>query len=496
MKFRIKFAIAAVISFVVCNAALAQNESERWLTDDPHFKSSVRGESNGNTVRIDITCSAENPDDIKKEAIKSALFMIIFKGFEPGPNGEPSISKLTDEVGLYEQKQAEFDSYLTNPKQGMMNAQAELNRTQASPEVKINKKKLTKSTYTVEVNLENLRADLEGRKLIKPANQSTSGYMPNVVILPSDAWMKLEKHKGKYHQVKDNQGKSEDIYNYKDALDEDEVKKALTEIKSKFEKNFKIIGYKEKAAEIAKEAAKQKAYPESKQMSDIDVYAKVIAADLWIKIDIDNKPGSNKMINQKFVSIEAWNPYTGNTAFTGRQISKETSGDNDWELTKNAIREACDEIRPRFVDFFKAREEKGIEGRVRCSVAESASDLNFNSEVEVNGKPTELKRIIESVLRKETVKTTSNVAQFTPDGDQTPTLINYKDVYIPSVIEEEDIDMDAEEGASPSKVFSANNFEKLANKIKSGLNKKCKITSEIYLKGLGQVEIVITGRKE
>ncbi len=469
-----------------------KEESDLWLLADPHFYAEVKGESNGSIARIDITCSAEKIEDIKKEAIKSALYRLIFEGFEPGPNGEPSITALSNEVGLYQQKKADFDAYLNDPLQGMSKAQAKINPSKPGAEVKVGekKRKLLKATFSVEVNLDNLRADLEGRKLIKPANQSSSGYVPNIVILPSDAWMKTNR----FHSTKDNQGIKVDIYNYKDALDQEEMKNALQEIKSKFEKNFKIIGYKDKLKEIDAEEAKNNALAVSKQSSPLDIYAKTIAADIWIKIDISTKKINGGMSNQKMISIEAWNPFTGNNAFTGRQIDKETSGDNDWEVTKNAIREACDDIRPRFTDFFKSREENGIEGRVICSISGNVEEFNFFKDVEVKGKQVTLQKVLESAIRKQTVKTKEGVSKMNPDGAQTETFLQYKDVYIPPVIEEEEVDLEAEENAKPNKVMASNNFGKLGSKIKDGL-KKIGIECDIYQKSIGLIEIVITQKK-
>ena len=200
------------------------------------------------------------------------------------------------------------------------------------------------------------------------------------------------------------------------------------------------------------------------------------------------------MSNQKMISIEAWNPFTGNNAFTGRQIDKETSGDNDWEVTKNAIREACDDIRPRFTDFFKSREENGIEGRVVCSISENAGDFNFFKEVDVKGKQVTLQKILESAIRKQTVKTKDGVSKMNPDGDQTETFLQFKDVYISPVIEEDEVSLDDEDNAKPNKVMASNNFGKLGGKIKDGL-KKVGIECVIYQKGLGLVEIVITEKK-
>ncbi len=488
------FKLFALITLFSANYTFSQSEeAQRWLVDDPAWYASVKGESTGNTVRIDITCSGESAAEIKKEAIKSAIFLLIFKGFEPGPNGEPSIEKLTSDPGLYSAKKAEFDAYLNDPLQGPSLAQAKINPSFPPSELKIEKKKLQKATYTVEISLENLRVDLEGKKLITVSNQSSTGYVPNVVILPSDAWMKHKDHK--FHSTKDNQGQTKDLYDYNNALDHPDMKKALTEIKAKFEKNFKIISYKDKVAEISKEVAKNNALSVSKQQSELDIYAKVLAADIWIKIDIDNKKVDGGQTNQKFVSIEAYNPFTGNNAFTGRQIEKQSTGDNDWEITKNSIREACDEIKPKFTDFFKKREAEGIEGRITCSISESAGDINFGTNFPFKGKEIPLSKLIESSIKKLSQKTKDNVDRMNPDGDQTPTYLQYKDCYIPPFIEEDEIDLEADENAPAKKVLSSNNFGKVGQKVINDLKSKFGIIATYQLKGLGNVEIVITGKQ-
>lgn len=482
--------IVKILMFsLISNFSFSQQsaEGDKWLNEDPAYKADVRGESNGNTVRIDITCSGDSPADLIKESIKSAIYMLIFQGFEPGANGEPSVNKLCEEVGLYQLKKAEFDAYLNDPQQGQIQGQASINMSKPPSEMKIEKKKLQKATYTVSVNLENLRKDLEGRKLIKPANQSSTGYKPNVVILPSDAWMK----KNGFHKTKDNQGITVDLYDYNNALDKEEMQNALGEIKSKFESNFKIISYKEKVAEIAKEEAKNNALSVSKQVSPLDIYAKVLAADLWIKVNIDTKGTVEK---QKFVSVEAYNPFTGNNAFTGRIIDKITTGNNDWEITKNAIREACDDVKPRFTDFFTKRETEGIEGRITCTISESAEELNFATTFLFKDKQVPLEKLIFASIQKMTIKTKDGVYRMNPDGDQTSTLLKYKDVFIAPFIEVEELDLDAEEDAPAKKVMSSNNYGNVGSKVAADLKSKFKVNCEIYQKGLGNVEIVITGK--
>ena len=105
-----------------------------------------------------------------------------------------------------------------------------------------------------------------------------------------------------------------------------------------------------------------------------------------------------------------------------------------------------------------------------------------------------LQKVLESAIRKQTVKTKDGVSKMNPDGAQTETFLQYKDVYIPPVIEEEEVDLDPEENAKPIKVMASNNFGKLGNKIKDGL-KKIGIECDIYQKSIGLIEIVITQKK-
>ena len=74
-------------------------------------------------------------------------------------------------------------------------------------------------------------------------------------------------------------------------------------------------------------------------------------------------------------------------------------------------------------------------------------------------------------------------------------VLKFKDVFIPAFIEEEELDLDAEEDAPAKKVLSSNNFGKVGNKVAKDLKSKFKITSEVYQKGLGNIEIVITGQE-
>jgi hypothetical protein len=471
-----------LLFFLFSTQVFAQDEDVKpWLNTE--FFAQVKGESNGSKVRIDVTSYDKDINEAKIAAIKRALYLLIFEGFEPGPNNvTPGITKLTDEIGLYQQKQQEFEAYLTDPMQGLQKAQAKVNPGIPGSEKKKGRKKLIQATFTVEVNIENLRADLEGRKLIKPVNQSIAGYMPNLVIFPSDRWMKDHK----FHSTKINQGVEVDIYDYNKALDDGDINKAITELKSKMGANFKIVNFKEKEKEIALAVAKNNALPVAKQSTPLDIYANVLAADLWIKLDIDDKRINGGMTHQKMISIEAYNPFTDNNAFNSRLIEKQTSGDNDWEISQNSIREAFEDIRPKFKDFFTKRENDGIEGRVWCTIAESAGDVNFDTKMTVDGESLKLSEIITALINNNCKSTKDGVSRTVEDGDQTVTLMKLKEVYIPVV---------TEKTVLGKKQVSSNSFQKMANLVAAELENKCGINTTLEPRGLGFVEIVITGKK-
>ncbi len=430
------------------------------------------------TILLTIKTQGESIDDCKENAKKQAVYVVIFQGYNTA-NNIPAAPSLTD-LSTFNEKKAEFEDFFKDGGDySQFTPRAELHPSIPASKIE---KKLYEASVNVDVEIEKLRAYLEKAKLIKAANVSSSGYKPNIVILPSDAWMKAHNYK----TVKDNQGIPVDVFDYKNGILDGDMKNAIAAIKSKFENNFKIVNFTEKLNEIALAEAKNNALSASKQESPLDIYAKTLAADLWLKIDIEERDLNRGLTKQLIFTLEAYDPFTGNNAFSGLPVNKETTGDNKSALTTNALNGAADAIRPKFTDYFSKREAEGVEGRVVCSVAESAGDLNFDSQLTVDGESLKLSEIFNALITNNTVLTKDGVGRMTEDGDQTPTLLKYKDVYIPVI---------SEKMVMGKKQIVSNSFQKMANIVASELEKKCGITCTQEPKGLGKVEIIITGKK-
>jgi hypothetical protein len=163
-----------------------------------------------------------------------------------------------------------------------------------------------------------------------------------------------------YKTVKDNQGIPIDVFDYKNGILDGDMKNAIAAVKSKFEKNFKIVNFTEKLSDIALAEAKNNALPVAKRESPLDIYAKTLAADLWLKIDIEERDLNRGLTKQLIFTLEAYDPFTGNNAFSGLPVNKETTGDNKFALTTDALNGAADAIRPKFTDYFSKREAEGV----------------------------------------------------------------------------------------------------------------------------------------
>jgi hypothetical protein len=318
---------------------------------------------------------------------------------------------------------------------------------------------------TIEIN--RLRKDLESQNIIKAL--SDFGFTPSVFLVPSDEWM----NKNGYVTKKDNQGTIDEIYDYPRAILDPKISKALSAIESKYNKPkgpFKISDMKSKLDQIKLEEAKNNARSKAKQESSLDIFARVLAADLWVKVDLDDKP-KNGMESQMLVTLTGIDPYTNNKVITGTTIQKTTHGDDQFQLMMNSINGASDELRTLIFGYFQEKVTTGIEGTLTVSLSENA-DFNFDSPFTQNGEEKELNRIIAKIVKKFANEREETIAT------ETTRVFTAK---IPLFFEE-----DGEKEKNTFKYFA----EKIVDELK-----KIGITSTIEPSGLGRVEIFITGKK-
>ena len=202
----------------------------------------------------------------------------------------------------------------------------------------------------------------------------------------------------------------------------------------------------------------------------MDIFARVLAADLWVKVDLDDKP-KNGMESQMLVTLTGIDPYTNNKVITGTTIQKTTHGDDQFQLMMNSINGASDELRTLIFGYFQEKVTTGIEGTLTLSLSENA-DFNFDSPFTQNGEEKELNRIIAKIVKKFANEREETIAT------ETTRVFTAK---IPLFFEE-----DGEKEKNTFKYFA----EKIVDELK-----KIGITSTIEPSGLGRVEIFITGKK-
>jgi hypothetical protein len=318
---------------------------------------------------------------------------------------------------------------------------------------------------TIEIN--RLRKDLESQNIIKAL--SDFGFTPTVFVVPSDEWM----NKNGYVTKKDNQGTIDEIYDYPRAILDPKISKALSAIESKFNKPkgpFTIVDMKGKLDQIKLEEAKNNARTNAKKESSLDIFARVLKADLWVKVDLDDKP-KNGMESQLLVTLTGIDPFTNNKVITGTTIQKTTHGDDQFQLMMNSINGASDELRTLIFGYFQEKVITGLDGTLTLSISEN-TDFDFDTPFTQNGEEKALNRIIAKIVKK--------YANDRLETSGTETTREFS-VKIPLFFEE-----DGEK--------EKNTFTYYANKIVDELM-KIGITSKVEPSGLGRVEIFITGKK-
>jgi hypothetical protein len=202
----------------------------------------------------------------------------------------------------------------------------------------------------------------------------------------------------------------------------------------------------------------------------LDIFARVLKADLWVKVDLDDKP-KNGMESQLLVTLTGIDPYTNNKVITGTTIQKTTHGDDQFQLMMNSINGASDELRTLIFGYFQEKVITGLDGTLTLSISEN-TDFDFDTPFTQNGEEKALNRIIAKIVKK--------YANDRLETSGTETTREFS-VKIPLFFEE-----DGEK--------EKNTFTYYANKIVDELM-KIGITSKVEPSGLGRVEIFITGKK-
>jgi hypothetical protein len=418
------------------------------------------------TLLIEIKNTGKDVDDCVLKAKQQAVFAVIFTGYTEANNIPAAPALSPTDIALYHEKVNFFQEFFNNTSQyGVYVPKAALNPKR--PVSKLDKK--TVQAYTiVTVEVDRLRKQLEAQEIIKSVVDF--GFKPTVLVVPSDTWME----RNKYVNRVDNQGMTEKIYDYENAINNESIKNALNVVKEKLggpSGSFQVQDIPQRMGDFKMEVAKNNARSLAKRESNLDIFARTMQADLWVKVDFQTNKLKSGLETQFLMTISGTDPYTGNEVLPGKQIDKVTVGDNMFQLTKNAMGGAVDDFRPKLFEYFKKVTSEGLQGRLSIGFSDNVEE-DFNTKFPYKGKDYELSRIVDAFLKRYAERSE-------PEGTQTEKMRKYS-VNIPL----EYMDELTEEKEK-------NSFENFSRQFRDELE-KLGLSSVTENNGLGKVEVIIT----
>jgi len=451
-----KKSIIAIIILLVSVNIYSQKKGESVEPWFDNFERTPFQQAKDGTLLIRITNKGSNVDDCIEKAKQQAVYALIFKGYI-GANNIPDAAAISpDGESLYNEKIDFFKEFFTNTSL----YRSYVPKTDLDPKNPVSEidRKTVEATIIVTVEVNRLRSDLEKQKIIK--SLADFGFTPKVIIVPGDEWM---KNHPQYINIIPNTNPVVKAYNYSDAILDKDISQALASIRSKYNKPtgpFVVVDIASKKAALIKEEATNNARAKAKQESNLDLFARVVSADLWVKVEIDDsKPGQN------IVTLSGIDPYTNNVALSGTPLQKTTHSDDTFQLMMNSINGASDEMRTKIFGYFKGISEEGLGGEILISILEGA-DFDFNTEIPLNESSSPLNVRLKSIIKKYSMPD-----KVEESGDQTETRLLYS-VKIPLFAKVVDEDDQAELEFHDSEESSA------AGKSSSGTGAKRLRTSE------------------
>lgn len=463
--------IFLVIILLITIGLKAQSQTLPWDENGVTYLPGL-DQIGGKNIVVIVKNRGSSVDNCNLKAKQQALFQLIFLGISVGANGYSGSQKIAD-MSDYKQKKTEFDSYITNDAVKYISDASVYSKY---PVNKIDKK--TYEVYTlVTIQKLDLIKDLTGRKLVRSAADivSSLGYKPSILIVPSDEWM---TRKSFFKVVQSDVGKLK-IYNYEDAIVElKEFKQISTKIKARYDDVFDIKELSSLMQNIATDKATNNMQNLKTQESELDLIARVVNANLWIKIDLVKESVNNGTQTQYSVSCNGIDPYTGSSVINGDVHPLITNGDNFSDLINGVVVKAMDELSPRIFDYFLKRETSGINGSIEFKFSQELADqgISFNSDIEIEGDTYDMGEVITSMINKFSIERKLDGA--------TDAYIRKYDVHIPTKVEDK----------LSGKVVS-NDFEKFSKKVKQQIEKEYGYKAQVISAGLGKVTVIFIEKK-
>jgi hypothetical protein len=457
----------SLIALLFATSGFAQKKGKSIT--DPWFEEFTREpfqQGRDGSILIEIKNTGSDVNDCITKAKQQAVFAVIFTGYTESNNIPAAPALSPTDMALYHEKTDFFKEFFGNTSQyGVYVPKAVVNPKR--PVSKINKKTY-EAHVIVTVEVDRLRKQLEAQEIIKAT--ADFGFEPSVVIVPSDDWM--ENHN--YFRIVDNDGITNKIYDYANAILDKNIKHALSAVAEKLggpNGSFDVKDIKANLDALKLEEAKNSARNSAKQESDLDIFARVLDAQLWVKVGFDSKPINGGLKTQFLITLSATDPFTGRNVIPGKTIDKTTVGDDYFNLMKNAMNGAIADFQPKLFSYFEKLTEEGIQGSLRIEFLDEV-DANFSEEFEYDDEDYELAELVDAFVKKHSMERKT-------EGAQTKTRRVYS-VKIPLMYMNKLTDEKEK-----------NDFEKFSRKVRKSL-KELGLKSEGEVDGLGKVNIVIT----
>ncbi len=429
-------------------------------------------QKDGGSVSVDITNEGKDIKDCQQKARSQALYTIIFKGY-PKTNNASATSKLA-EMSVYQQNKDFFINYLTQNSAGL-NWVNKFEQNFSKPGGKLDKKTI-RTTTTVYINKAELRADLEKNGMIQSAKSiaESLGITPSIMIVPSNQWMKSAEFT---KEVESNIGTTTQ-YNYREAID-DKKMVLFRSIEGFLDPTFQGLGFRVQNItsvlnNISKENLANSLRSTGIQEDPMDLLAKTANADLWFHVDLVEE---ELVRNEKFqyqIKINAIDPLLGESVVAGKPQTISTSGGNKLALIETTVNAVIDDMIPRVIEYFKERDEKGLQGKMIFMMGDGVS-VNFDDEINIDGDEYAFADVIDAMVSK-------NAINSSPDGNS-PTRRAYN-VMIPTKTQNK-----------LSGKVEPYNYEKFARKVKSEVQKVGGLKAIVESHGLGKVYVIFTEEK-
>ena len=433
----------------------------------------------GDAVSIYVTNQGSDINDCILKAQKQALYQIIFIGMSEvaGASGSPKITDISDYSGPG--LKDKYIGYLTGVGEASALVFATGTLNVKKPAAKIDKKTI-QATTTVVIDKALLMQNMASLGFIKSASDLAAqlGYMPSVLIVPSDTWMK----RAGFMKVVETSNGPTNVYDYVTAMTASDNKemKQFNSIyllaKENLSKSFIVKNLEAQMAGIQDAKARNSMRSTSTQESDLDLLARVVSADIWIKVDLEREEKNAGRVIEYRLTYSGIDPMTMTEKINGKPQYMSITNDDYSGLIKSCVNSCNNDFLPKTSEYYKKKEINGLDGLVMFQISTELSDVDFNSEMDVDGDTYDFATVIGSMMSK--VAKTAN-----PEGAQTPTSRAYS-VSIVTKVEDK-----------LSGKIEANNYEKFAKRVKREIEKLTGYKATVETLGLGKVIVIFTEKK-